>query len=166
MAATNSNNNRPSRFLPSPVLLIRVCSVLYVFLMFGHLSAYPWSSTRDPQETRLAESMKSIDFVFMGEHSTYWNLYFGWGLLVGVLTFTLAAILWLLSDLTRIAPRRLGVITGIISAISGISAYISFRYFYVPPFLSYLAVSVILLTVSVRLLRAPTCLRAVNAAQS
>ncbi len=157
MSEDKSNNRRPLGFLTSTVGLIRVCSVIMLaFLMVGHLSAYPWSSTHNPQETRLVDSMKSIDFVFLGEHSTYWNLYFGWGFLVAVLLFALAAILWIVSDLASLAPRRLGVITGIISAVSGVGAYISFRYFYVPPALSYLAICVISLAVSGRLLRAPT----------
>ena len=155
MSENKSNNTRPLGLL-SNVVLIRICSaIMFLFLMIGHLSAYPWSSTHNPQESRLVESMKSIDFVFLGEHSTYWNLYFGWGLLVAVLLFALAAILWLLSDLASLAPRRLGVITGVISAINGVGAYISFRYFYVPPSLSFLAICVILLAVSGRLLRAP-----------
>ena len=156
MSENKSNNKRRLGFLISPVVLIRLSSLLFVFLMIGHMSAYPWSSTHSLQETRLVESMKSIDFEFMGERSTYWSLYFGWGLLIGVLLLTLAAMLWLLSDLARLAPRRLGVIAGIISAICGVSAYLSFRFFYVPPFLCFSAICVILLTVAVRLLRRPT----------
>src|SRR5437773_206040 len=132
MSENKSNNKRRLDFLISPVVLIRLSSLLFVFLMIGHMSAYPWSSTHSLQETRLVESMKSIDFEFMGERSTYWSLYFGWGLLIGVLLLTLAAMLWLLSDLARLAPRRLGVIAGIISAICGVGAYLSFRFFYVP----------------------------------
>src|ERR1700690_2195859 len=94
-----SNNKRLPGFFASPVVLFRVCSLLFVFLLFGHWSSYPWSSARNPQETHLAESMNSIDFVFMGEHQTYWGLYFGCGLLVGLLLFAMVAILWILSDL-------------------------------------------------------------------
>lgn len=151
-----SNTKSRSRSLVSPVALLRLSSLLLVFLMFGHMSAYPWSSANSLQEVRLVASMKSIDFIFMGERSTYWNLYFGWGLLVGLLLFTMAAMLWLLSDLARLAPRRLGLVAALLSAINGIGAYLSFRYFYVPPFLSFLANCVILLTVALQLLRAPT----------
>jgi len=30
-------------------------------------------------------SMKTTNFVFAGERQTYWGLYYGWGVLVGVL---------------------------------------------------------------------------------
>jgi hypothetical protein len=79
--------------------------------------------------------------------------YFGWGLLVGVLLLTLAIILWFLSDLARVAPRRLGVITGIISVSCLVGAYLSFRFFYIPPILFFSAICVILLTATVQLLR-------------
>lgn len=156
MPDSTSNGKRQSGFLASPVALTRLSSLLFVFLMFGHMSAYPWSSAESPQETHLVASMKSIDFNFMGEHSTYWSLYFGWGLLLGVLLFSMAAMLWLLSDLSRLVPRRVGIIAAIISAVCGIGAYLSFRYFYVPPLLCFSANCIILLTVAARLLRAPT----------
>ena len=156
MPESTSNSKRRLGFLASPVALTRLSSLLFVFLMFGHMSAYPWSSSESLQETRLVASMTSTDFNFMGERSTYWSLYFGWGLLVGVLLFAVAAMLWLLSDLARVVPRRVGIIAAITSAVCGIGAYLSFRYFYVPPLLFFLANCVILLTVAALLLRSPT----------
>jgi len=152
MSAGKSNNQLSAGNLGSPVALIRLSSILLVGLAIGHLSAYPWTSVHVPQEARLADSMKSVPFVFMGERSTYWDLYFGWGLLVGVALLTLAIVLWLLSDLARLAPRRLGAITGIISASCAVGAYLSFRFFYIPPFLMYLAICLILVATNVQLL--------------
>ena len=154
------------RFLTSPVVLIRASSILVVLLMAGHLSAYPWAANHGPQEIQLIDSMKSVGFEFLGERSTYWNLYFGWGIVVAVLLLTLSSTLWLLSDLVRLAPRRVGVITGIISANCLVGAYLSYRYFYVPPFLFYLAIWIVLLTVSMRLLRPPTGLTQETAGDS
>ncbi len=153
MFANKSNNKRRLGFLVSPVVLIRISSVLTALLMAGHTSAYPWTSAHSLRETQLGDTMKSVDFVFMGEHSTYWNLYFGWGVLVAVLLLALAIILWPLSDLARLAPRRVGVITGIMSATCMVGAYLSFRFFYIPPFLSFSVICVILLTATARLLR-------------
>jgi hypothetical protein len=137
----------------SPVVLIRLSSILFVGLMIGHMSAYPWTSTHVFQETELVELMKDIPFEFMGERSTYWNLYFGWGLLIGVLLLTLAIILWLLSDLAHIGSRNVGAISGIVSATSLVAAYLSFRFFYIPPFLFFSVICVILAPAAVQLLR-------------
>ena len=138
-----------------PVILMRLSCFLFLFLAAGPMSAYPWNSTASPQETRLVGSMKSIDFNFLGEHSSYWNLYFGWGLLVGLLLLVMAVLLWLLSDIAHLAPRRVGVMTGLIAAMSGIGAYLSYRFFYVPPLLCFAANALVLLTVTARLLNLP-----------
>ena len=148
-----SINNGLLGLLGSPVVLIRLSSILFVGLMVGHTSAYPWTSIHVLQDMQLVDSMKSVEFVFMGEHSTYWNLYFGWGVWMAVSLLALATILWLLSDLAHLAPRSVGIISGIISTTSLIGAYLSFRFFYIPPFLFYSAICVILLTAAVQLLR-------------
>ena len=103
MSENKSNNKRLLGFFVSPVVLIRLSSILVVLLMVGHTSAYPWTSTHGLKETQLVDLMKSGEFEFMGERSTYWSLYFGWGLLISVLLLTLAIILWFLSDLARLA---------------------------------------------------------------
>jgi hypothetical protein len=155
MSESNSNNKRLLGFLGSPLILIRLSAILFVGLMVGHMSAYPWTN-HGLQETQLVDSMKTLQFEFMGEHSSYWSLYFGWGLWMGISLTTLAIILWLLADLARLAPRRVGVITGVISASCLIGAYLSFRFFYIPPLLFYLAICLILLTATVQLLRQQT----------
>jgi len=155
MSESKSSNKRLLGFLGSPLILIRLSAILFVGLMVGHMSAYPWTN-HGLQETQLVDSMKSLNFEFMGERSSYWSLYFGWGLWMGVSLLTLAIILWLVSDLARLAPRRVGVITGVISASCLIGAYLSFRFFYIPPLLFYLAICLILLTATVQLLRQQT----------
>ncbi len=97
--------------------------------------------------------MKSIPFEFMGERSTYWDLYFGWGLLVGALLLTLAIILWFLAGLARTGLRSVGAITGIISATSLVGACLSLRFFYVPPLIFFSIICVILMAAAVQLLR-------------
>ena len=156
MSQNKSNKIRLLGFLCSPVGLLRLSSLLFVGLMIGHISAYPWTSIHVLQDTQLVDSMKSVAFEFMGERSSYWSLYFGWGLWMGVSLLTLAIILWVLSDLTRFAPRGVGVVAGVISASCLIGAYLSLRYFYIPPVLFYMVICVMLLTAAVQLLRQQT----------
>jgi len=151
----NKSSSSRSGFFTSPVALIRLCSILFVFLTIGHTSGYPWTSDKVPQEKQLVGSMRSVDLVFLGERSSYWNLYFGWGLFVAVLLLTLAIVLWLFSDIAYLAPRRISVITGTISATCLAGAYFSFRFFYTPPFLMLSVMFAILLNTPVQLLRRP-----------
>ena len=148
-----SRNPRLRDVLVTPVGLIRLSAILVVLLMVGHTSAYPWASTHTLRETQLVELMKSIDFEFAGERSTYWSLYYGWGLLISVLLLTMGIVLWLLGDLARLAPRSVGAITGFLSASALVGAYLSWRFFYIPPFVFYLVICAVLLTATVQLRR-------------
>jgi hypothetical protein len=154
MSMNNITPNRSSGFALSPIMVIRICSVLFVGLMLGHVSGYPWSSPYVAQETELAAAMKSVNFVFAGEAQTYWNLYLGWGVLVAALLLTIAITLWLVSDLALVAPRRVAAITGVISALSLIGCYISFRFFYIPPAIFFAMQCLGLLWATVQLLKA------------
>ena len=138
-----------------PVALIRLSAVLFGGLMIGHMSAYPWTSAHVGRQVNLVDQMRTIPFEFIGERSTYWNLYFGWGLLVGVLLFTLAITLWLLARLAYFDARGVGAISGTFSAASAVGAYLSIHYFYVPPFLFFLVIAALLATAAVQLLRRP-----------
>src|SRR5258708_4133043 len=81
-------------YVVSPVVFTRPSSILVVVLMDGHTSSYPWAPTHDLQEIPRVDSMKSLQFEFFVERSSYWRLYFGWSLLNTVLLLTLATILW------------------------------------------------------------------------
>ena len=140
-------------FFQSPIVLIRISAILIVLEAVGHMTGYPWTSSRVPEETQLVHSMKAVDFLFFGERSTYWNLYSGWGLFIAVLLLTLAIFLWLLSNLAPIASRQVGGITGLISASLLACAYLSFRFFYLPSSLLLSATFVILLMATARLMR-------------
>jgi hypothetical protein len=137
----------------SPASLIRVGSILIVGLMIGHVSAYPWTSIKAPQETQLTMLMKSVPFEFMGQRSTYWNLYFGWGLLVAVLLLALASILWILPDFATLRPRSAGAISAIVAIASLSGAYLSFRFFYIPPFVLFSVICATLTGATTQLLR-------------
>jgi hypothetical protein len=153
LISEKKTNNKPlPHFLLSPVALIRLGSILFFILTIGHTSGYPWTTGRNLREKQLVASMKSVDLVFAGEHSSYWSLYFGWGLYVAVLLFTLTIILWCLSNVARIVPRHAGIMIQIISACCLAGAYLSYRFFYIPPFVLLSAIFVILQLAAGRLM--------------
>ena len=148
-----TNYKQLSAVLLSPVGLIRLSSILFAILTIGHASGYPWTTSQDLREKQLVASMKSVDLVFAGERSSYWSLYFGWGLYIAVLLLLLTIILWFLSDIARLVPRRAGIMIQIISTGSLAAAYLSFRFFYLPPLILSSAIFVILQTAAVQLMR-------------
>jgi hypothetical protein len=153
MSENNANPPNLAKLGISPTLLMRICSILFFGLMIGHMYGYPWASSYLPQEVQLVGLMKTTDFVFAGEHQTYWGLYYGWGILIGVLLLMTAIILWLVSDLAQLAPRRVAIITGVVSLVSLIGCCISFRFFYIPPAVCFAVLAVVLLAATVQLLK-------------
>lgn len=148
----------------SPVVLMRASAILLLLTALGHLSAYPWtSSTHDPRESMLVESMNQTPYMFFsntpyayfGEHTSYWGLYFGWGLLVGAQILTSGLILWILSGLTQVGSRSVAAICAIFSAVSLIGAYISLRFFFTPPIVSYSIVCILLAIAAAKLWKRP-----------
>jgi len=113
----------------------------------------PWTSIKAPQETQLTMLMKSVPFEFMGQRSTYWNLYFGWGVLVAVLLLALASILWILPDFATLRPRSAGAISAIVAIASLCGAYLSFRFFYIPPFVLFSMICATLTGATTQLLK-------------
>jgi hypothetical protein len=148
-----TNYKQLSAVLLSPMVLIRFSSILFAILTIGHASGYPWTTSQDLREKQLVASMKSVDLVFAGERSSYWSLYFGWGLYIAVLLLTFTIILWFLSNVTCLAPRGVGIIIQIISASCLAEACLSLRFFYMPPFLLSSAIFVILQIAAVQLMK-------------
>jgi len=149
------NRTSPRRWplLPlSPVILIRTCSVLFAGLMLGHMSGYPWRSPNVAQQIELMAAMKSVSFVFAGEPQTYWHLYTGWGILVAALLLSISIILWLISDLSTLAPRRIGLVAGTTSILSIVGSWISLYFFYIPPAIFFSVQSIVLLVATIQLL--------------
>lgn len=132
---TTFTTQEKSKRCYSPTILLRASAILFLGLTIGHMSAYPWTSANAPQEFELKRLMTLVPFEFMGERSPYWNLYFGWGVLVGLLLFTLASILWILPAFALVRPRSTGAIASILAGASVVGAYLSFRFFFIPPFL-------------------------------
>lgn len=149
-----SDEKSTSKGWHAAVALIRFSSILFFLTMLGHAWGYPWrATTQDPREAELVQSMRDTAFVFLGEHSTYWNLYFGWGLWVAVSLLAGAGVLWVLSDLARVGSRSVAAIAGVFGATSFLFAALSIRFFFKPPFLTLLLAGIMLLIAAVQLLR-------------
>ncbi len=153
MSENKSNNKSIPGSLFSPVVLIRLSSILFFLTMLGHAWGYPWrATTKDPREAELVQSMRDTTFEFLGAHSTYWNLYFGWGLWVAVSLLAGAGVLWILSDLARVRSRSVGAITAVFCATSFLFAALSLRFFFIPASLALLAAGIVLLIAAAQLL--------------
>jgi hypothetical protein len=84
-------------------------------------------------EVAVVELMRARFFDFGGftPHS-YWDMYFGYGLLAVVFAFFVGALLWLVSDLSS-SPTVLRRLTAAIAATVAVHAVIVARFFFMLP---------------------------------
>lgn len=116
-------------------LALRVTAVIAGIQAAGHaalfLSARP---THGPGEIAVIAAMRAQSFNFgaFGPRS-YWDMYFGYGLLAVVFAIFVAAILWLVADLAS-EPRHVRRIAVVVGLAVTAHAIIIERYFFVLPF--------------------------------
>ena len=90
-------------------------------------------SYTDPEATSVLEAMKSHSFESEGFKGTYWDLYFGFGLVISVYLLVQAAVLWQVGSLAKtdaILVRPI-VVSFLVAFI--INAALAWKYFFVVP---------------------------------
>jgi hypothetical protein len=114
--------------------LLRIAALLALVQAVAHaamfLTAQP---TNGPDEIAVVGAMKAHAFLFGGFSRTYWDLYFGYGLLAALVVVFEAALLWLLAGLARDEPARLRGVIALLIAYNLAHAALLLRYFFLVP---------------------------------
>jgi hypothetical protein len=113
--------------------VLRVAAVLTLLYCAGHTIGMPWTPYRDAEATSVLEAMKSHSFEAEGFKGTYWDLYFGFGLIISVYLLLQAVVLWQVASLAKTNARlvRPIVVSFLIAFV--INAALSWKYFFVVP---------------------------------
>jgi len=113
--------------------LLRIAAVITFLLFAGHTSGIPWTPGEAPADAAVIEAMKSDHFQVLGVSRTYWDFYFGWGLMISVLFLLLAILLWQLGGLAKTdAPRLRPIIAMFLLAFIA-NAVLGWIYFFAIP---------------------------------
>jgi hypothetical protein len=112
---------------------LRIAAVLTLLYCAGHTSGMPWTPYTDPEATSVLEAMKSHSFAEQGFKGTYWDLYFGFGLIISLYLLLQAAVLWQVASLAKTDARRVRPLVGSFLLAFVINAALSWRYFFVVP---------------------------------
>jgi hypothetical protein len=78
--------------------VLLVASVITFLYFVGHTLGMPWTPVVGPQEVTLLESIKSHRFDAMGFSRTYWDFYYGFGLVISGYLLVQAVVLWQLAS--------------------------------------------------------------------
>jgi hypothetical protein len=112
---------------------LRAAAVLTLLYCAGHTMGMPWTPYTDPEATSVLETMKSHSFEAEGFKGTYWDLYFGFGLVISVYLLVQAVVLWLVASLARTDAVRVRPIVVSFLIAFALNAVLSWKYFFVVP---------------------------------
>jgi hypothetical protein len=117
-----------------PWLWLRVAAALQALLTVGHnlatLSAKP---THGPKEQAVFDAMRGFQFNMMGSMRSTWDFYRGYQFLTTVTLVLMVALLWLLSNMSRRAPREAAPLVLAILIAQLFNEIINWKFFFAGP---------------------------------
>lgn len=112
---------------------LRIASVFTSLYFAGHTAGMPWTPGEGPADLAVIEAMKSNRFAAMGSSRTYWDFYFGFGVIISVLQLVQAVVLWQLGSLAKTDASRLRPIIASLFIAFIANAIIGWMYFFAVP---------------------------------
>jgi hypothetical protein len=112
---------------------LRVGAVLTLLYCAGHTIGMPWTPYTDAVATSVLETMKTHSFEDQGFKGTYWDLYFGFGLIISVYLLVQAVVLWQVASLAKTDAIRVRPIVVSFLIAFVVNAALSWKYFFVVP---------------------------------
>jgi hypothetical protein len=126
--------------------LLRIAAALALVQALAHTAMFlNMHPSHGADEIAVVSAMKSHAFLFGGFSRTYWDMYFGYGLLAALVVFVEAALFWLLATLATEDARRLRPIVGLFVLYNLAHAVLLSRYFFAVPIVADLVVAAALL---------------------
>jgi hypothetical protein len=129
--------------MKSPIFL-RVASIITLLYFAGHTAGMPWTPAVGPGEVPVLEAMKNHSFVAEGFKRTYWDFYFGFGVIISAYLLVQAIVLWQVASLATTDPLRVRPIVASFFVAFIVNAVLAWQYFFVVPVIMAVAISVCL----------------------
>lgn len=120
---------------------LRIASVITLLYFAGHTAGMPWTPADGPSERPLLEAMKAHSFDALGSQRTYWDFYFGFGVIISVYLLVQAVVLWQLGSLATTQASRVRPITASFFVAFIVNAFLAWKYFFAIPVIMTIAIS-------------------------
>jgi hypothetical protein len=115
-------------------LVLRVAAIIALLQWAAHTTLFLRARpTHGAEEIAVVETMKAHHFDLAGSSRSYWDLYFGYGLLAAVVVLVEALLLWQLAGATESARPLVTSIAVLVLAYNVAHLVITARYFFVTP---------------------------------
>jgi hypothetical protein len=125
--------------------LLKVAAVIMFLYFAGHTAGVPWTPGEAPSDMAVIDAMKGDHFPVIGVSRSYWDFYFGFGLIISVMQLFQAVVLWQLGSLAKTDAARLRPIIGVFAASLVLNAILSWMYFFPIPLVMAILISICLI---------------------
>jgi hypothetical protein len=122
-------------------LWLRIAALVTLLYCAGHTMGMPWTPATGSQETAVIDAMKSARFDALGSERTYWQFYFGFGLIISGYLAVQSVVLWLMAGLAKRDSGRLRPIIAAFFISFALNAVVVWKFFFSVPFFMAIAAS-------------------------
>jgi hypothetical protein len=124
---------------------LRTASVVALLQGLAHAWLFMTATPRHGQaELDVVESMQSHSFSFGGAMRSYWDFYYGYGLMAAATVFVEAALFWLLASAARANGAAVLPIVVLFIVANLVHAALAWRYFFITPIVPDLIIAALL----------------------
>jgi len=117
-----------------PSIWLRIASILTLIHAVLHTVGGMFGDPRNAEQAAARSIVQSHQFDAFGSTRSYWDFYFGFGLVTSVTLLLLAVLLWQLSSLVKTDPAKARPFIAMLFVAFIALAVISWAYFFAPPF--------------------------------
>jgi hypothetical protein len=118
----------------STVAALRAASIIAALQGVAHTTMFLRAEpSHGPAEWAVVDAMRSHAFDFAGSMRSYWDMYFGYGLMAALVVFAEAVLLWRLANGAGQAPQLVRSVIVVLLGYTLIHAALAARYFFVTP---------------------------------
>jgi hypothetical protein len=112
---------------------LRIAAVITLLYAAGHTAGMPWTPYINTEAKSVLEAMTTHSFEAEGFKGTYWDLYFGFGLMISIFLLVQAVVLWQVGSLAKAdATRGRPIVASFLVAFI-INAALSWKYTFIVP---------------------------------
>jgi hypothetical protein len=114
--------------------VLRIAAILALVQGVAHTALFLTAKPgHGAEEAAVISAMQSHRFLFSGLSRSYWDFYYGYGLLAALVVFVEVALFWMLASVAREAPARTRPFIALFILYNIAHAAILARYFFPLP---------------------------------
>jgi hypothetical protein len=127
---------------------LRIAAILALIQYLAHAVLFLRAKEQKPsqgrEEIELIERMKSLRWNFQGFQRSYWNFYFGYGLLAILWGIIEIVLLWQLAAIAAVSSVSIGPIVATLVAANIAHGVLTLRYFFLVPVVFDVLIAIVL----------------------